>query len=165
MVAELTPEDPFVYNARANGLAGDGSTNDQPALQALVDKLATAYAADGQPRTIYCPSGSYSIRDQGTVWQSGVSLIGAGPAATRFALANPGKPSAVTPLAYFTALEHGASCGNHLADCTFSHFEIDGSGMILPEYHVLAKGLGLQYVLRGRFHDLYIHDTPATGFG
>ncbi|WP_329259045.1 hypothetical protein OG417_21880 [Actinoallomurus sp. NBC_01490] len=37
--------------------------------------------------------------------------------------------------------------------------------MILPEYDVLAKGLGLQYVLRGVFQDLYIHDVAATGFG
>jgi parallel beta-helix repeat protein len=164
-VTDRMAGDPFVHDARANGLCGDGDTNDQPALQALVDKLGEGYAADGQPRTIYCPSGLYSIRDQGTVWRSGVSLIGAGPAATRFALANPGNPRAATPLAFFTALQHGASCGNHIADCTFAHFEIDGSGMILPEYNVYAKGLGLQYVLRGRFRDLYIHDTPATGFG
>ncbi|MCO6010776.1 right-handed parallel beta-helix repeat-containing protein [Actinoallomurus purpureus] len=155
----------FVHNALDHGLVGDGKVNDQPALQALVDELGSAYAVDGRPRTIYCPSGVYSIRDQGTVWRSGISLIGDGPAATRFALANPGNPAAATPLAYFTAIEHGAGRGNHIADCTFAHFEIDGSGMILSEYKVLAKGLGLQYVLRGRFRDLYIHDTPATGFG
>ncbi|NJC71341.1 right-handed parallel beta-helix repeat-containing protein [Planosporangium thailandense] len=164
-VADVWAADPFVYNARAHGLAGDGTTNDQPALQRLVDRLGAAYAADGQPRTIYCPSGAYSIRDEGTVWRSGVSLIGAGARATRFALSNPGRITSPTPLAYFTAREHGADRDNHLADCTFAHFEIDGSGVILPSYNVLAKGLGLQYVLRGRFHDLYIHDTPATGFG
>ncbi|GAA4629655.1 right-handed parallel beta-helix repeat-containing protein [Actinoallomurus vinaceus] len=160
----MTP-DRFVRNARDHGLTGDGHTNDQPALQALVDELGAAYAADGRPRTIFCPSGLYSIRDRGTVWRSGVSLIGAGPAATRFALANPGDPAAATPLAYFTALQHGAGRGNPIADCTFARFEIDGSGVILSQYDVLSKGLGLQYVLRGRFHDLYIHDTPATGFG
>ncbi|MCW2899164.1 MAG: hypothetical protein JWO67_1429 [Streptosporangiaceae bacterium] len=157
--------DPFVCNARGHGLAGDGITNDQPALQALVDALGVAYAADGQPRTIYCPSGMYSIQDEGTIWRSGVSLIGAGPAATRFLLTNPGNPSSPTPLAFFTIREHGASRDNHIADCTFACFEIDGSGVILPAYDVLAKGLGLQYVLRGRFHDLYIHDTAATGLG
>ncbi|MCW3819330.1 right-handed parallel beta-helix repeat-containing protein [Micromonospora sp. DR5-3] len=157
--------DPFVHNARDHGLAGDGTTNDQPALQRLVDELGAGYAADGQPRTIYCPSGLYSIRDKGTVWRSGVSLIGAGPAATRFALANPGDPTSPTPLAFFTVQKHGASRDNHIADCTFAHFEIDGSGVRLSQYDVLAKGLGLQYVWRGRFHDLYIHDTAATGFG
>lgn len=157
--------DLFVHNARDHGLAGDGKTNDQPALQALVHKLGDAYASDGRPRTIYCPSGLYSIQDEATVWRSGISLIGAGPAATCFALSNPGNQEAPTPLAFFTALQHGASPGNPIADCTFAHFEIDGSGMILPEYDVYAKGLGLQFVLRGRFRDLYIHDTPATGFG
>jgi parallel beta-helix repeat protein len=162
---EVGAADPYFYNALEHGLAGNGVTNDQPALQELVNALGAAYAADGQPRTIYCPSGVYSIRDEGTIWRNGVSLIGAGPAATRFALANPGNITSPTPLAYFTMLEHGASRDNHIAECTFARFEIDGSGIILPAYDVLAKGLGLQYVLRGHFHDLYIHDTPATGFG
>ncbi|MFL6056621.1 MAG: right-handed parallel beta-helix repeat-containing protein [Actinoallomurus sp.] len=157
--------DRFSHNALDHGLVGDGTANDQPAMQTLVDKLGDAYAEDRQARTIFCPAGVYSIRDRGTVWRSGVSLIGAGPAATRFALSNPGDPTAAVPLAYFTALEHGAGRDNHIADCTFADFEIDGSGMIMQEYNVLAKGLGLQYVLRGRFRDLYIHDTPATGFG
>jgi hypothetical protein len=164
-VADAITTDPFVFHARDHGLAGDGVTNDQPALQALVDMLGEAYAADGRPRTIYCPSGVYSIRDAGTVWRSGVSLIGAGPAATRFVLANPNNLTSPTPLAFFTVLEHGAGRGNHLADCTFARLEIDGSGVILPAYDVLAKGLGLQFVLRGRFYDLYIHDTAATGLG
>ncbi|MEV5752404.1 right-handed parallel beta-helix repeat-containing protein [Actinoallomurus sp. NPDC052308] len=159
------PTDPFFHNALEHGLVGDGKANDQPALQDLVDKLGDAYLDDGQPRTIFCPAGRYSIRDRGTVWRSGISLIGAGPAATRFSLANPGDPTTATPLAYFTTLQHGAGRHNHVADCTFAHFEIDGSGVSLSEYDVLAKGLGLQYVLRGRFRDLYIHDTPATGFG
>ncbi|MFD1322582.1 right-handed parallel beta-helix repeat-containing protein [Micromonospora sonneratiae] len=155
----------LVCNAREHGLVGDGVTNDQPALAELVDRLGSACAADGRPRVIHCPPGVYSIQDRGTVWRSGVSLIGAGSGVTRFALSNPGDPTAPTPLAYFTTLQHGAERDNHIADCTFAGFEIDGSGVRLPSYDVLAKGLGLQYVLRGRFHDLYIHDTAATGLG
>jgi hypothetical protein len=159
------PEEPLIADAREHGLVGDGVTNDQPALAALVDALGMACAADGLRRILYCPPGVYSIRDAGTVWRSGVSLIGAGPGVTRFVLANPGNPIDPTPLAYFTAIEHGAGRDNHLADCTFASFEIDGSGVCMEHYDVLAKGLGLQYVLRGRFRDLYIHDTAATGFG
>ncbi|MET7419897.1 right-handed parallel beta-helix repeat-containing protein [Dactylosporangium sp. NPDC005555] len=155
----------LVYEARAHGLAGDGTTNDQPALAALVDSLGDAYAADGQPRSILCSAGTYAIHDEGTRWRSGVSLIGAGAGATRFVLSNPSRPAAPTPLAVFTARDHDAGRDNHLADCAFAHFEIDGSGVTLPAYDVNAKGLFLQYVLRGRFHDLYIHDTGATGFG
>src|SRR5581483_4773048 len=81
-----------VYNARHHGLVGDGSVNDQPALAALVARLGKAYAADGQPRVIYCPPGVYMIRDESTAWRSGVSLIGAGAGATRFVLSNPGSP-------------------------------------------------------------------------
>jgi hypothetical protein len=147
-----------VINAREHGLVGDGDTNDQPALQRLVDSCPAG-------EVIYCPSGTYAIRDAGTVWRSGVSLIGDGPSATRFVLSNPGAPTTPVPLAFWTALEHGAAPDRPIADVTFAAFEIDASPMTLPSYDVLAKGLGLQYVLRGSFRDLYIHDTPATGFG
>jgi hypothetical protein len=157
--------DAAIADARAHGLAGDGRTNDQPALAALVDRLGAAYARDHRPRVIYCPPGVYSIRDATTRWRSGVSLVGAGAGATRFELANPGARDDPTALANFTTQQHDAGRGNHLADCAFARFEIDGSGVRLDEYDPLAKGLGLQYVWRGRFRDLYIHDTAATGFG
>lgn len=154
-----------MVNAREHGLAGDGVTNDQPALQKLVDELGAEVDRDGIPRTIYCPPGVYAIQDAGTVWRSGVSLVGDGQNATRFVLSNPGAPNSPVPLAFWTALEHGASAARPIADVEFARFEIDGSRMSLPAYDVLAKGLGLQYVVRGQFHDLWIHDTPATGFG
>ncbi|MDG4832370.1 right-handed parallel beta-helix repeat-containing protein [Solwaraspora sp. WMMD1047] len=157
--------EPLVCDALEYGLVGDGVTNDQPALAELVDRLGAACAEDGRRRTIRCPPGCYAIKDVGTVWRSGVSLVGAGPGATRFLLSNPGDPDSPTPLAYFTAKEHGASRDHHIADCTFAGFEIDGSAVRLAGYDPLAKGLGLQYVLRGRFRDLYIHGTAATGFG
>ncbi|MFD0542571.1 glycosyl hydrolase family 28-related protein [Streptomyces mexicanus] len=157
--------EPLTVDAREHGLAGDGVTNDQPAFQRLVDALGTAAAADGRPRVLRVPAGRYLMRDRPTVWRSGVSLIGAGRGATCFVLANPGARTTPVPLAWFTTKQHGAGPDNHLADLTFAHFEIDGSGVSTEEYDVLAKGLGLQYVLRGRFSDLYIHDTAATGFG
>src|SRR5690242_10766599 len=85
--------DTGLFNAHDHGLAGDGSANDQPALQALVDRLGDAYARDRQPRSIFCPPGTYLIRDAATVWRSGVSLLGAGPVATRFVLDNAGNPT------------------------------------------------------------------------
>ncbi|GGP79455.1 right-handed parallel beta-helix repeat-containing protein [Streptosporangium pseudovulgare] len=154
-----------VYDAREHGLTGDGVTNDQPALAALVDRLGAAYRRDGRPRMIYAPPGDYRMLDAATVWCSGVSLVGAGMQVTRFRLANPGAPGTPTPLMWFTALQHGAGPDNHLADCVFASFEIDGSAMLLEGYDPLAKGMGLQYVLRGRFRDLWIHDTPGTGLG
>ncbi|MFF0462547.1 right-handed parallel beta-helix repeat-containing protein [Streptomyces mexicanus] len=157
--------EPLTVDAREHGLAGDGVTNDQPAFQRLVDALGAAVAADGRPRVLRVPAGRYLMRDRPTVWRSGVSLIGAGRGATCFVLANPGARTTPVPLAWFTTKQHGAGPDDHLADLTFAHFEIDGSGVSTEEYDVLAKGLGLQYVLRGRFSDLYIHDTAATGFG
>jgi hypothetical protein len=105
------------------------------------------------------------MRDAATVWRSGVSLIGAGPGPTRFVLSNRGDRRVATPLAFFTTREHGAGVDNHLADITFADFEIDGADVEVSPYDVLAKGLGLQYVVRGHFRNLYIHDTAATGFG
>ncbi|MGA3540271.1 right-handed parallel beta-helix repeat-containing protein [Micromonosporaceae bacterium DT194] len=154
-----------VFDAREHGLRGDGITNDQPALAELVARLGAGYAADGIGRVIYCPPGNYAIRDAGTVWRSGVSLIGAGRGVTRFLLSNVGNRANPVPLAFFTTVEHGAGRDNHIADCTFANFEIDGSAVALADYHYLAKGLGLQYMLRGCFRDLYIHHTVATGLG
>ncbi|MDO3705315.1 right-handed parallel beta-helix repeat-containing protein [Micromonospora sp. C28SCA-DRY-2] len=156
---------PLLCDARDHGLTGDGVTNDQPALAALVDLLGDAYEADGRARVIHCPPGVYSIRDAGTVWRSGVSLVGAGPGATRFALSNAGNRAEPVPLAFHTAQLHGADRERHLADCTFADFEIDGSQVASAEYSPLAKGLGLQYVVRGVFRNLYIHHTAATGLG
>lgn len=156
---------PLWCDALDFGLRGDGVTNDQPALSALVDRLGEGYAADSRARVIYCPPGIYSIRDAGTIWRSGVSLIGAGPGATRFVLSNEGNRADPTPLAFWTTVQHGADRDRHIADCTFADFEIDGSGVAMAEYSYLAKGLGLQYVVRGVFRNLYIHHTGATGLG
>ncbi|MBO4206478.1 right-handed parallel beta-helix repeat-containing protein [Micromonospora echinofusca] len=156
---------PLWCDAQEHGLRGDGVTNDQPALAALVERLGEGYAADGRARVVYCPPGIYSIRDAGTVWRSGVSLIGAGPAATRFLLSNEGNRAAPVPLAFWTTVQHGADRDRHIADCTFADFEIDGSGVAMAAYSYLAKGLGLQYVVRGVFRNLYIHHTGATGLG
>jgi hypothetical protein len=52
-----------------------------------------------------------------------------------------------------------------VADCTFVSFQVDGLGMQLDGHDPLAKGIGLQYVLRGRFRGIWIHATPTTGFG
>jgi hypothetical protein len=151
-----------VCNARDHGLVGDGKVNDQPALAALVGELGRACEADGLPRVIHCPPGAYRISGDTTVWRSGVSLTGAGEGATRFVLESDGKPIA---LAGFTKQQHGASRENHLADCMFFNFEIDGSGVKLDKYDPHAKGLDLQFMVRATFRDLYIHDVAATGLG
>lgn len=156
---------PLTADAHEYGLVGDGVADDRPALQKLVDALGDATAADGRPRTVRVPAGRYAIRDRPVLWRSGVSLVGAGRGATCFELSNPGAPTRPVPLAWFTTAQHGAGRDRHIADVTFAHFEIDGLRVETEEYEVLAKGLGLQYVLRGRFTDLYIHDTAATGFG
>lgn len=155
----------LILNARDHGMVGDGVTNDQPAFAALVATLGAAYVADGKPRVIYCPPGTYAIRNSGTVWKSGVSLIGAGPGITRFALSNPGAPTNPTPLAAYTTAFHGASPSTPLVDCTFADFEVDGSGVTISPYTTGPKALVLQYMLRATFRNLYLHDCGATALG
>src|SRR5438067_9324673 len=126
-------------NAREHGLVGDARTNDQPALAALVDRLGQEVARDGRPRVIYCPPGEYLIADVTTIWKSGVSLVGAGAGATRFLLANPGNDGKAMALARFNEKVDGASTKNHLADCSFMNFEVDGSRVQLSKYDTRAK--------------------------
>jgi hypothetical protein len=158
--AAQNPREPL--SAQDYGLAGDGATNDQPALAALVDELGDACARDGRPRVIYCPPGIYRIHGKTTVWRSGVSLVGAGEGATRFVLESDGNAVA---LAGFTKQQHGASRQNVLRDLCFFNFEIDGSRVRLEKYDPRAKGLDLQFMERATFRDLYIHDVAATGLG
>ncbi|WP_031482266.1 glycosyl hydrolase family 28-related protein [Streptomyces bicolor] len=87
----------LTVDAQEHGLVGDGTTNDRPALAKLVDTLGAACEADGQPRVIRVPPGRYVIRDQGVVWRSGVSLIGADRGATCFVLCNPDAPTTPVP--------------------------------------------------------------------
>lgn len=158
----------LVVNARNNQFAnmvGDGTTNDWTAFNSIVVGMGALYAADGIPRVLYVPAGAYSIQNRGTVWKSGVSLVGEGAGLTRFLLSNPGDTTNPTPLATYTTAQ-GASTAAPLVDCTFRDFEIDGSGVTLPGgYNTGAKGLVLQYMVRARFQNLYIHDTAASGLG
>ena len=153
-----------VCNARHHGVVGHGRANDQPALAALVERLGRECARAGRPRVIYCPPGEYLIADATIVWKSGVSLLGAGPGATRFVLANPGSGRAVSLARYNEQLD-GAGRSKPLLDCMFSMFEIDGARVQLGKYDPRAKGLDLQYMVRAMFRDLYIHDAAATGLG
>ncbi len=79
---------PLTADTHEYGLVGDGTADDRPALQELVDVLGDATAEDGRPRTVRAPAGRYVIRNEPVLWRSGVSLVGAGRGATCFALSN-----------------------------------------------------------------------------
>jgi hypothetical protein len=80
-------------------------------------------------------------------------------------LSNPVNTTNPTPLASYTATFNGASTSSPLTDCSFAHFEVDGSGVSLASYNTGAKALVLQYMVRARFYNLYIHGCGATGLG
>jgi len=50
---------PLAADAHEYGLAGDGTADDRPALQELVDVLGDATAEDGRPCTVRVPAGRY----------------------------------------------------------------------------------------------------------
>jgi hypothetical protein len=71
-------------NAKAEGVKGDGSTQDAGRIQALIEECRTA--SDGTAEYLpYFPPGNYLINDE--VWlerQYGLGMVGAGPRLTRF---------------------------------------------------------------------------------
>lgn len=122
------------------------------ALQALVE--AVPYGS-----TIYL-DGYFRI-DTSVKWRSGVSMKSAHQVA--------GGLVAYTvdsaPIRW-TVSQDGASSGAPLTDCTFESFEIDCSNQTLSSgYNVGAKGIVIQYMKRCRIHNLYVHDSHATGIG
>src|SRR5207237_10337810 len=66
-----------VYNVRAYGARGDGIGDDTPALQAAIDAAAST---DGG--IVLIPTGTYPLSRPLSVTAGGITLAGAGPAAT-----------------------------------------------------------------------------------
>src|SRR5256885_11437546 len=60
-----------VCNAREHGLVGNGGTNDQPALAALVERLRRGFARDHPPPVDYVPPGDTPTSHRGTGWERG----------------------------------------------------------------------------------------------
>lgn len=129
----------------------DGVTDDQSALQAIVNYMDSIGGG-----TIFLPPGKYKLSSPIT-WKTNVSLIGSGVGI-----------SVIIPYGVgFSAIYGIGSLNNTYDDCTFKDFEIDCSnlGDSSKPYNVSEKGMYIQYMLRPKFINVYIHDAPATGFG
>jgi len=145
--------DSLVYNAKDHGVKGDGTTDDQAALQALVTALPAG-------SVIFLPKGTYLLRS-GVKWKSGISLVGSGQGKSILKPNNSGPATGFSPIYNIT----DGSTSTPLTDCTFADFEIDGLLVTTSSYDVGSKGLNILFMLRARFINLYIHDTLATGIG
>lgn len=148
-------KDELVYNAKDHSALGNGSTDDQPALQALVD--AVSMAGGG---TIYLPNGIYRLNAPIT-WKSNVSLIGAGVGKSVLAPNDGGTGTRISAISY---IQEEVSEATPIANCTFADFEIDGTNQTNTAYSH-SKGIYIQYMRNCTLRDLFVHDTIATGIG
>src|SRR5687767_14579828 len=74
--APLYDQGGTVYNVKAYGAVGDGTTNDQPAIQALIDSFgSTACMRCG---IIVFPPGAYCIESTLTINRKALMLVGVG---------------------------------------------------------------------------------------
>lgn len=141
------------YNARDYQVRGDGSVDDQPKLQQLIELI---HAEGGG--VLYCPKGIYKLGSQ-VNWLPNVSLVGDGFSKTIF---KPTHNKSViswykgrNPFPYCTE-EHP------LYNCHFRDFEIDGRE-VTGQYNVDSTGIHLQYLSNCSFQDILIQGTIASG--
>lgn len=75
LTAALTDKGGQVFNVKAYGAKGNGSTDDTTAIQTAINAATTG-------GVVYLPPGTYNVTQTLTITTSGVSLVGAGPGAT-----------------------------------------------------------------------------------
>jgi hypothetical protein len=54
---------------------------------------------------------------------------------------------------------------NPLTEFNMYDLELDGRKMNRSGYHYNRKGIGNQWIRNSIFHNIFVHDTPATGIG
>lgn len=145
-----------VYNVKDYGAAGDGATDDQTAIQEAVND---AYANGGG--IVYAPKGVYILKSP-ILWETGVSMRGDGIGQTIL------KTVSDTAVLGFSAIHYDSSrygTGNLFKGCTFSDFEIDGSGLQVSEVSWRGKGIFLIGMENCIVRDILVRETAATGIG
>ena len=125
-------------------------TDNSAALQASIKALSTAGGG-----TLQLPAGRYLLATP-LVPASAVALVGEGSGL-----------SILMPQGRAGAFFGTFSATAPLADVRFENLEIDGSCQSLDSgpYTSGIKGIYANYIVRGVFRNLYIHDTGATGLG
>lgn len=134
------------------GAAGNGVNDDSKAIN---DAISRAEEAGGG--TIFFPKGIFkcmSIRPK-----SGVTLQGLGWGASVLKGFDDQSDNAIIDgTGYFTQ-------ESPLERFNVKNIELDGSEMNRQGYHYNRKGIGHQWLKNCLFESVYVHNTPATGFG
>lgn len=146
-------------------LVGDGSGvgNNSVIFQRAIDWCNTQYIADGIPRKIYFPDGTYKFVRRGFEplsgggyalrWKSGVGIATSSKWGVTFVA-----PTNAT-------LFHAAKSFGTIEDVYVDSHRIDGSEQTNATYTTMLKGWFIQDLAHFRFDDILIENTWATGFG
>lgn len=143
-----------IVDANQHGVVADGTTNDHPAWQALVNSL------EGTGATITWTG--RSIVEAPILWKRGVNLVGQGWG--RSVLATRGD-AAELPFGAIEGFSPYATTANPYEDLLFKDFEVDGSELAYPGPSISGKAIFIQFMRRCQFVNLYLHDTIGTALG
>jgi len=133
------------------GARGDGEQDDTDAIQAAHDRARSMGGG-----VVRLDRGVYRT-SQSLLWASGVSLVGAGPAASVLRAVDVAGSVITSDRAYTTQ--------DPFRHARFERFGIDGAGMPAAPYDTARKGIFIDHMVDVVFRDLTIRDIPATGLG
>ncbi|MGD6809824.1 MAG: glycosyl hydrolase family 28-related protein [Candidatus Bathyarchaeia archaeon] len=134
------------------GAVGDGVTDDTKAFEAAIS--AAEVAGGG---TVDFQKGIYKC--MGVKPKSLVTLQGSGWGETILKGFNNQSDQAIIDGTGFY------SETSPLTEFNIYDLEIDGKDMNRSGYHYNRKGIGNQWMKNCVFHNVFVHDTPATGIG
>lgn len=140
-----------MHDNTVGNIAADGSTDDQAAWNAMLASITA-------PGVTLTWKGNSAVTAP-IAWKTGVGLVGAGPGASVL------KPVGNVASVIKNITDYTAAAP--MTDVLFADFEIDASGQTVPggTYNVGYKGFYIQFIKRGHWRNVYVHDTVATGFG
>jgi hypothetical protein len=137
-------------------IAGTGAavfgTDDQPAIQAAFNRGSTLGGA-----MVFLPGAS--VVASSILAKSNVGMFGLGAGRSILFWINTGSMT--------SAVIQGLSGSTSVPynDCHFRDFEIDCSAATQATYNVAGKCFYVQFMVRPRFQNLYLHDSPASALG
>lgn len=140
------------FDVTEYGALADGEADDTQAINKAINE-----ARDAGGGTVFFPRGTYrcmAVRPksyvtlQGTGWGESI-LKGFNDHSDKALIDATGDYSEKSPLLEFN----------------MSDLELDGRDMNRQGYHYNRKGIGNQWQKNCVFHNVFVHDTPATGIG
>lgn len=124
------------------------------------NKAVNAASQNPSGGTVFIPAGQYWI-NQTIYWVSQVSMEGVGSHQSTLIA---GEGLITSGSSVIQQLNGTYSPTNPMVDCNFRYFEVDYSNTAASGA-TAEKCIYMQYMDRGSFFDLYLHDSPGTCLG